>query len=988
MLTLTQLRARRPVREVALDVKSLERALRARLQGEVRFDDGSRAMYATDGSNYRQVPIGVVVPRNAADVAAALAVAREYGAPIVARGGGTSLAGQCCNVALVIDCSKYMNRILDINYEERWARVQPGVVLDALRDLAEKRHLTFAPDPSTHNHCTLGGMIGNNSCGVHSVMGGMTADNVIELEVALYNGERLTLKRDPKAQGPLFDKLRALRDRYLDQIRTRFPDIPRRVSGYNLPALLEENGFDVARAFCGSEGTLGMLLSAKVRLMHSPPHRALLVIGYDDVYASADHIPEVMQSGCIGCEGIDKKLVDLMKWKGIHPQDTKLLPDGEGWLLVEFGGDSRAEAEGKARALMSRIRNKGMKLFDNKEEEEQLWKVRESGLGATARRRDGKENWEGWEDSSVPPEKLGHYLRALRRLFDKHGYDGALYGHFGQGCVHTRIDFEFRDAQGVKNYRRFIEEAAHLVVSFGGSLSGEHGDGQSKAEFLPVMYGDDLVRAFEEFKTIFDPDWKMNPGKVVRPYRIDENLRIGAHYHPPDLPTKFSYPDDDYSFAKATVRCVGIGECRKQNGTMCPSYQVTLEEKHSTRGRAHALFEMLQGDPIEGRWKSPEVKDALDLCLACKGCKGECPVNVDMATYKAEFLSHHYKGRLRPRAAYAMGLIHWWARIASRMPRTANALASLRLFKLLGGIASQRKPPKFATQTFRDWFEARPVVNEGKERVILWADTFNNFFHPQICEAAVEVLEDAGFQVVVQAEKLCCGRPLYDYGMLDLARRKLQQILRDLQGDIERGTPVIGLEPSCVSVFRDEMKALFPHDDDAQRLAKQTYVLSEFLVKRGYRAPQLSEEALVHGHCHHKAVLGWDDEKKLLKQLLPKHTIVDSGCCGMAGSFGYEADKVDVSMQIGERKLLPAVRNASDETLVVSDGFSCHGQIQTTGREPLHIAQVLQKAVRQRREAPRASAVAVRRLRTRRWLRRGALVAAGVALAVLSSRHA
>src|SRR5438105_524576 len=588
-----------------LDARGLERALRERVRGEVRFDPGSRALYATDASNYRQVPIGVVVPRSEADILAALACARECGAPIVARGGGTSLAGQCCNVALVIDCSKYLNRVLELNYEQKWARVQPGVVLDTLRNQAEKRHLTFAPDPSTHNHCTMGGMIGNNSCGVHSVMGGMTADNVIELDVALYDGRRLTLRADPDARGGIFDQLRDLRDRYAGQIRARFPDIPRRVSGYNLPALLPENGFNLARAFCGGEGTLGMVLSAKVRLVHSPPERVLLVLGYDDVYQSADHISEVMESGCIGCEGIDQKLVDEMTWKGIHPHDVRLLPEGHGWLLVEFGGDTRAQAEVKARALMARLTGgPSMKLFESREEEERLWKVRESGLGATARKQDGKENWEGWEDSAVAPERLGGYLRALRKLFDEFGYDGALYGHFGQGCVHTRIDFDLRTADGIAHYRKFIEQAAHLVVSFGGSLSGEHGDGQSKAEFLPVMYGEDLVRAFEEFKSIFDPDWKMNPGKKVRPHRIDENLRIGAHYHPPDLPTKFSYADDSYSFAKATVRCVGIGECRKQNGTMCPSYMVTMEEQHSTRGRAHLLFEMLQGDPLRGRWRS------------------------------------------------------------------------------------------------------------------------------------------------------------------------------------------------------------------------------------------------------------------------------------------------------------------------------------------------------------------------------------------------
>src|SRR5438874_6002449 len=577
-----------------LDARALERALRTRIEGEVRFDDGSRALYSTDGSNYRQVPIGVVVPRSIDDVIGAVAAAREFGAPIVARGGGTSLAGQCCNVAVVIDCSKYLNRILQIDYDRKFAWVEPGVVLDRLRDAAEKRHLTFAPDPSTHNHCTLGGMIGNNSCGVHSVMGGKTEENVEELDVLLYDGTRMRVGAGG-GDHEIYRKLANLRDRYLDQIRARFPKIPRRVSGYNLPELLPENGFHVARALVGTEGTCALVLGAKVRLVHSPPCRSLLVLGYRDVYESADHIPEVMEAHPTGCEGIDETLVEEMKTKGIHPEDVALLPEGKGWLLVEFGGETQAESDAKARALMARLRGKcSMKLFDDKQREEQLWKVRESGLGATARTAQGVENWEGWEDSAVPPENLGKYLRELRKLYDKYRYDGALYGHFGQGCVHTRINFDLRDAGGIRKFRNFLHEAARLVVSLGGSISGEHGDGQSKAELLPIMYGEDLIHAFEEFKAIFDPGWKMNPGKMVRAHRLDENLRLGAAYRPPEPETRFSFAGDGFSFAKATRRCVGIGECRKEHGgTMCPSYRVTREEKHSTRGRAHLLFEML-----------------------------------------------------------------------------------------------------------------------------------------------------------------------------------------------------------------------------------------------------------------------------------------------------------------------------------------------------------------------------------------------------------
>jgi Fe-S oxidoreductase len=694
-----------------------------------------------------------------------------------------------------------------------------------------------------------------------------------------------------------------------------------------------------------------------------------------------------MEAKPIGCEGLDDVLVADMKRMHIHPQDTRLLSEGKGWLLVEFGGDSKEEADAKARALMARLAGgPAMKLFDNKEQEEKLWKVREAGLGATARLADGTETWEGWEDAAVPPSELGKYLREFRKLLDDYGYQCALYGHFGQGCVHTRIEFDLKSRQGIDKYRRFVTQAAKLVVSHGGSLSGEHGDGQSKAELLPMMYGEDVIHAFNEFKSIWDPDWKMNPGKVVRPYRIDENLRLGTDYRPREPDTHFAFGQDDFSFAKATRRCVGIGECRKhENGTMCPSYMVTLEEMHSTRGRAHLLFEMLEGNPLKHGWREEAVREALDLCLACKGCKKECPVNVDMATYKAEFLSHYYAGRMRPRHAYAMGLIHWWARGAARVPRLANFIAGAPVlsaaFKWLGGIAPQRKVPKFATRNFRSWFEVRPKVNAGGPRVLLWADTFNNFFHPEVAQAAVEVLEDAGFSVGVQPERLCCGRPLYDYGMLDVAKRKLRQILDDLRDELSRGTPIIGLEPSCVATFRDELCDLFPHDDDAKRLSEQTWLFSEFLVERanGWKPPRLARKAVVHGHCHHKSVLGFDDEKKLLEQMGIEAQVLDSGCCGMAGSFGFEKEKYDVSMKIGERKLLPKARECAPGTLLVADGFSCREQVEHgAGKLPLHIAQVVQLAIREKKGAPLVTTRA-------RRSPRGIALAAGVAAVVVGA---
>jgi hypothetical protein len=499
----------------------------------------------------------------------------------------------------------------------------------------------------------------------------------------------------------------------------------------------------------------------------------LLVLGYPDVYRAGDHVPEILEFRPIGLEGLDDRLIDDMKKARIHPENVSLLPDGKGWLLVEFGGATKAESDAKAAAAMAALERKpnapAMKLYDDPAAEERLWKVRESGLGATAHVPDAPVTWEGWEDSAVPPDRVGDYLRDLRRLFDKYGYACALYGLFGQGCIHTRIDFDLESAPGIEKYKAFMDDASSLVVSYGGSLSGEHGDGQSKAEFLPKMFGPELVNAFREFKGIWDPDGLMNPGKIVDPYRIDQNLRLGADYHPPQPLTHFRYPQDHGSFAFTTIRSVGVGECRRhEGGTMCPSYRATREEAHSTRGLARLLFEMLHGDPLDDGWKDAHVKDALDLCLACKGCKSECPVNVDMATYKAEFLSHYYEGRLRPRTAYTMGFIHRWARLASHVPRLVNLVTQspgLSTFvKAAAGISQRRSLPRFADRTFVDWFRSRtpPSSRVRGQRVLLWPDTFNNHFHPDTAIAATEVLEAAGCHVTLPAAPVCCGRPLYD----------------------------------------------------------------------------------------------------------------------------------------------------------------------------------------------------------------------------------
>jgi FAD/FMN-containing dehydrogenase/Fe-S oxidoreductase len=943
------------------DTRELEADLKNAIAGEVRFDAGSRALYATDASNYRQVPIGVVIPKTVDDVVQTVRICHRYGVPLLSRGGGTSLCGQCCNVAVVIDFSKYLNKVLAIDKEHKTARVQPGTVLDDLRHAAEKEGLTFAPDPATHTHNTLGGMIGNNSCGPHSVMGGETVDNVLELDVITYDGTRMTIT-GTEIRGSvdghqrcreIETRLRELSSRYADEIRQRFPNIPRRVSGYNLAALLPEK-FNIAQSLIGSECTCVIVLEAKVRLLHNPKARSLLVLGYPDVFEAGDHVPEVMKHKPIALEGLDDRLVADMKAIHLHPKDAELLPKGGGWLLVEFGGDTKEDSDNQAKALMEALRQTdnppSMKLYDDPAVEKTIWKVRESGLGATAHVPNQKITWEGWEDSSVPPENLGKYLRELRALFEKYGYMCDLYGHFGQGCVHTRIDFDLETAPGIAKFRDFLHEAAHLVVSLGGSISGEHGDGQSKAELLPIMFGDKLMQAFREFKSIWDPDWKMNPGKVIDAYRADQNLRLGTDYDPPVMKVHFHYPNDSGDFSRALLRCVGVGECRKKGGTMCPSYMATGEEMHATRGRAHLLFEMMQGSVIHGGWKNDSVREALDLCLSCKGCKGECPVKVDMATYKAEFMSHYYEHHVRPISAYAFGWIDRWAKLASHMPRAVNFLSNTPPFSTLAkkaiGIAPQRRITRFAEQPFTRWFMQRGSAVPDGRKVILWPDTFNNYLHPQTAQAAVEVLEHLGFRVEIPRVHLCCGRALYEFGMLDRAKKYLAQIMDVLADDIRAGTPIVGLEPACVSVFREELPNLFPYSEQAKRLEKQMFLLSEYLEDKMDGYPKLARRAVVHGHCHHKSVLKMDAEEAVMKKLGLDAEVLDSGCCGMAGSFGFEQEKYEVSMHCAERVLLPAVRQADEDTLIIADGFSCREQIlQTTSAQPLHLAQVLRMAL-------------------------------------------
>ena len=971
--------------------RELEALLRAKLRGEVLFDLGSRALYAADSSNYRQLPVGVVLPKDAADVEAALAACRAVGAAVLPRGAGTSLAGQCANVAVVFDFSRYMNKLDSIDAAGRLARVEPGIVLDRLREAAEQHHLTYAPDPATHSRCTLGGMIGNNSCGIHGLMGGKVADNVESLDIVLYDGTRMTVGRTGPEQlqaairgggrvGRIYAGLAGLRDRYASLIREKFPHIPRRVSGYNLDELLDENGFNVARALVGSEGTCATVVAATLNLTASPPFRVLTALAFDDAFLAADTVLRTLEHGPIGLEGFDAMLVDFMRRKRLAVDDVALLPPGGGFLLVEMGAWEAAEAEAKAETLIRASQSwphvPSSRIYSS-QEAARVWHVRESALGAMVFVPGEPDRLEGWEDAAVPPAQLGAYLRAITALMEEYCYRSPLYGHYGQGCVHMRINFDFRSEEGLRRYREFIERAADLVIGFGGSLSGEHGDGQSRAALLPKMFGPELMGAFREFKALWDPENRMNPGKLVdavRVYDPVENLR-----HVPSAPgesvaaleTHFAFIADGGSMERATERCVGVGACRKtEGGVMCPSYRATGEERHSTRGRARLLWEILAGALREECFQSQAFREALDLCLSCKACKSECPVQVDMAAYKAEFLAQHYKGRLHPLHHYIFGFADRLARWGSLAPALTNALLSgpitSPLVKRLVGVAQERRLPRLAPVSYQqdrksalkahDFSRATnapeskralaPAGIPAPPQVLLWPDTWNNYYHPQSLAAAEWVLTQAGFRVETPRGHICCGRPLYDFGLLGAARGYLAKVLDRLGPQIDAGLPFIFLEPSCASVFKDELLELFPNDQRAQRLSRQVWLLADWLAAK---APEWATDRLqgshilVHGHCHHKAVFGGPaSEIALLRQAGATVEPIQAGCCGMAGPFGFEAGKFEVSKAIANDGLLPAIERAGAETLIVADGFSCREQIaQLSHRKAMHFAEVL-----------------------------------------------
>jgi FAD/FMN-containing dehydrogenase/Fe-S oxidoreductase len=959
----------------------LRRGLGAVMRGEVRFDAATRAAYASDSSNYRQVPLGDTFPLDHDDVRAAARVAAEAGAPLLARGAGTSLAGQCCNEAVIVDMSRHMTRIIEINAEDSLARAEPGVVLDDLRRAAERHGLTFGPDPATHAWCTLGGMIGNNSCGTHALYAGKTSDNLQSLRVVLAGGEELEVGAYPGGSlaqaiaaggraGALLAGLSAIHERYGALVASRFPKIPRRVSGFNLDELSPERGTHVARALAGTESTCALTTEASLSLVESPPQRCLVALGYPDVFAAAEAVPHLLAHPLLALEGFDQTLVEQMRAHRLNEAGLALLPEGRGWLLAELGGATAEEARSKAEELLAALPD-GVtyRLAAERTAQERLWAVRESALGATALRVDGGHNYEGWEDGAVPPERLADYLRGISALWEEHGYSGAWYGHFGQGCVHTRNNFDLSSRQGLSRYRSYVTEAAELVVSLGGSLSGEHGDGQSRGELLEAMFGSELVQAFREFKRLWDPEGLMNPGKVVDPYPLDSNIRYtGLSERPLLRPSAYSFSADRGSLLEASLRCVGVGRCRRDDAaTMCPSYRATRDEVHSTRGRARLLSEMFQGDVVPPSWRNDEVKGALELCLSCKACASDCPTHVDMATYKSEFFYHYYSGRPRPRAMYAMGLLPWAARAALSVPALARAANSGfsrpragPMAKRAAGIATNRPAPSFSVAG-----GLRRAAGQALDRpppaasVVLWPDTFTDAFDQEAMTGWLATLGALGERVAVPRQWACCGRTLYDFGMLDLARRTLRRLVRVLSPWVSAGAPVVVPEPSCLVALRDELPSLLPEDPGARRLASLARSPAEHLVAAGHldalRAAAARDRgrALLHPHCHQRAVVGTAADLEVLQALGYEAKVLDGGCCGLAGSFGFDARHEGLSRKIGEELWLPKLRAALGQgasgapAQLVVDGFSCRAQLSHLSPELSSQAATLASLVRE-----------------------------------------
>ena len=942
-----------------MDPADIAQALRPAMRGEVDESSRRRAEYSSDASNYRVVPQVVAFPRDTGDILAAAEVSRRTGTPLTTRGAGTSIAGNAAGPGIVLDTSRYLGRILDLDPEARTARVEPGVILASLQAAAAPHGLRFGPDPSTQSRATLGGMIGNNACGAHALAYGRTADNVLELDVIDGTGRRFTAGQglDPV---PGLDQLVSAN---LALLRTEFGRLRRQVSGYSLEHLLPENGASLARALAGTEGTVVTMLGATVRLVPVAQAHALVVLGYPDVADAADAVPAILAHAPLAIEGLDARMVDVVRRRKGSSRVPEL-PPGDAWLMVEMGAASAAEAVSLAQAMVADAGAMAAAVIPAGPQASAVWRIREDGAGLGGRTPANRQAWPGWEDAAVQPDRLGTYLREFRKLLGSYQLDGLLYGHFGDGCIHVRIDFPLDRPGGAQVMRRFLTDAAHLVTAHGGSLSGEHGDGRARSELLPVMYSPGALNAFSAFKHLLDPADLLNPGVLVRPRPLDADLRRPAAA-PLPRQAGFAFAEDDGDLTTAAHRCVGVGKCRADSsasgGFMCPSYLATRDEKDSTRGRARVLQEMANGTLVSGGWRSPEVRDSLDLCLSCKACSSDCPAGIDMAQYKSEVTYRAYRRRLRPRSHYALGQLPRWARLAGAAPRLANAL--LRIGPLAtavlaaGGMDTRRAIPPFAEVPFRRSPARRsaiqgpavPAPDDSQRRVVLWADSFSDAFDPGVPQAALTVLGQAGYQVIIPERSACCGLTWISTGQLDGARRRLRTLLDVLGPYAEAGIPIVGLEPSCTAVLRSDLGELFPGDPRAAAVAAAARTLAELLTAPpplgpgpDWNPPDLTgTQIIAQPHCHHYSVMGYGPDRALLAAAGATVTTL-AGCCGLAGNFGMEKGHYEVSAAVAELALLPALRDAAPGTVFLADGFSCRTQAgQLGGVEGRHLAQIL-----------------------------------------------
>jgi FAD/FMN-containing dehydrogenase/Fe-S oxidoreductase len=945
-------------------------ALRRAGVREVDTSTRRRAEYSSDASLYRVVPTAVAYPRDAGEVVATVEVARELGVPITARGAGTSIAGNAVGTGIVLEVRRHLDRIVAFDPGARTATVQPGVVLDDLQRAAAPHGLRFGPDPSTHDRCTIGGMLGNDACGSRALGYGRTSDNVVSLDVVTGAGEHLTASRGGAPAGSrLADALARLVDRHGPTLRTEFDRFGRQVSGYALHHLLPDRGADLARALVGSEGTCALTLEATVRLRPVPARTLLVVLGYADAATAADAVPALLPHGPVAMEGLDARIVSALRARR-GPDAVPPLPRGSAWLFVELAADDEVTLLDAAVALTADADAIEARTVTAPADARRLWRIREDGAGLSSRSDAGAPAHAGWEDAAVPPARLGGYLRAFDALLLEHGLTTLPYGHFGDGCLHARIDFPLGASDGPARFRRFLEDAADLVAAHGGSMSGEHGDGRARSELLPRMYSADAIAAFDAFARAFDPDAILNPGVLVDPRPVDADLRVPQA---PELTEglAFTYPHDHGDLGEAVHRCIGIGRCVSDHaggppGTdtvMCPSYLATGDERDSTRGRARVLQELVNGTLVDGGWSSPEVHDSLELCLACKGCASDCPAEVDVATYKAEVLHQTYRGRLRPRSHYALGQLPRWARLAGVAPglvaRAGRVPALARAARWAAGVDPRRDLPAFSPTPFSRAADRRPARDlpaddAGRPPVLLWVDTFSDRFDPEVAVATVRVLEDAGFRVEVPDRAPCCGLTWISTGQLDAARRILRATVDQLAVAARAGTPIVGIEPPCVAVLRDDAPRLLGADDPAARdVAAATRTLAEFLQAQRPRwtPPDLSgTRVLAQPHCHHHAVMGWGADRALLAGTGAQVETV-GGCCGLAGNFGAERGHHEVSVAVAETQLLPAVRAAGDDTVLLADGFSCRTQLdQLAGRRAVHLAQLLAGALPARGE--------------------------------------